>query len=156
MESMNLLDVTIKYFNLIVFVLCVFFGMISFFASWVAWRAMLHTRNVTRGVIAAYNIIEDTFEKGRTPTGDLELDPSIVQTVFNSLQEILNAIYGDVTGRPIPPKEERGHGARKAGKLAPTRGDMPAKDPQAELRIDAAAPPLIPGERDRHHGVSQL
>ncbi len=38
MEHMNLLDITIRYFNVIVFVLCVLFGMISLFASWIAWR----------------------------------------------------------------------------------------------------------------------
>jgi hypothetical protein len=110
---MNLLDITIKYFNLIVFVLCVLFGMISFFASWIAWREIQRNRTIVRSVTAAYNIVEDTVEKGRTPLGDFRMDPTLTATVLNNLQEILNAMYGEVTGKPIPPREDRGHGSRR-------------------------------------------
>ena len=79
MESMNLLDITIKYFNVIVFVMCVLFGMISLFASWIAWREIHRKKNIIRGVIAAYNIAEDALEKGRTPSGELDLDPMVTQ-----------------------------------------------------------------------------
>jgi len=113
MEGMNLLDLTIKYFNVIVFVLCVFFGMTSFLASWVAWREIKKKNNMLRSVVAAYNIVEDTMEKGRTPEGDVRLDPNIVETVFNSVQEILNVIYGEMTGKPMPALEQRLHGAAR-------------------------------------------
>lgn len=154
METMNLLDITIKYFNVIVFVLCVLFGMTSLFASWIAWREIHRKRNIIRSVVAAYNIAEDTLEKGRTPVGDFEMDPAIIQTVFNSLQEILNAIYGEVTGKPIPPREERQHGS---GKLAAVRNMVrvlrrhPAED---RVNIDHEVPTLLPDERERHHSVS--
>ena len=69
METMNLLDITIKYFNVIVFVLFVIFGMISLFASWIAWREIHRKNNIIRSVLAAYNIAEDTLEKGRTSGG---------------------------------------------------------------------------------------
>jgi hypothetical protein len=110
---MNLLDITIKYFNLIVFVLCVFFGMISFFASWIAWREIQRNRTIVRSVVAAYNIVEDTVEKGRSPLGDFRLDSTLTATVLNNLQEILNAMYGELTGKPIPAREDRGHGSRR-------------------------------------------
>lgn len=113
MEGMNLLDVTIKYFNVIVFVLCVLFGMTSFLASWVAWREIKKKNNIVRSVLAAYNVVEDTLEKGRTTDGHLLLEPTIVEIVFNSVQEILNVIYGEMTGKPIPPLDERLHGSRK-------------------------------------------
>ena len=66
MEGMNLLDITIKYFNVIVFVMCILFGMTSLFASWIAWREIHRKNNIIRSVVAAYNIAEDTLEKGRT------------------------------------------------------------------------------------------
>src|SRR4030042_2835688 len=111
MEHMNLLDLTIKYFNVIVFVLCVLFGMTSLFASWIAWREVHRKQNIIRSIVAAYNIAEDTIEKGRTPRGEIQLDPAIVQTVFNSIQEILNAVYGEITGKSIPARDERIHGS---------------------------------------------
>lgn len=113
MEGMNLLDFTIKYFNVIVFVLCVLFGMTSFLASWVVWREIKKKNNIVRSVLAAYNVVEETLHKGRTPDGDIVLEPAVVETVFNSLQEILNVIYGEMTGKPIPPLDERLHGSRK-------------------------------------------
>ncbi|MDQ1239084.1 MAG: hypothetical protein QG577_1269 [Thermodesulfobacteriota bacterium] len=113
MEGMNLLDLTIKYFNVIVFVLCVLFGMTSFLASLVAWREIKKKNNILRSVVAAYNIVEDTMEKGRTAEGDVRLDPNVVETVFNSVQEILNVVYGEMTGKPMPPLEDRLHGAAR-------------------------------------------
>jgi len=154
METMNLLDITIKYFNVIVFVLCVLFGMTSLFASWIAWREIHRKKNIIRSVVAAYNIAEDTLEKGRTPIGDFDMDPAIIQTVFNSLQEILNAIYGEVTGKPIPPREERQHGA---GKLAAVRNMVRVlkRHPAADrVNLEHEVPTLLPDERERHHGVS--
>ena len=59
MEGMNLLDITIKYFNVIVFVMCILFGMTSLFASWIAWREIHRKNNIIRSVVAAYNIAED-------------------------------------------------------------------------------------------------
>lgn len=154
MESMNLLDITIKYFNVIVFVLCVVFGMISLFASWIAWREIHKNRNLTRSVVAAYNIAEETLEKGRTPLGELRLDPAVVETVLNSLQEILNAIYSEVTGKPIPAKEDRLHGPRRLRALSAATRVFKRKDHSDRLNIDCAVPPLIAEERERHHSVS--
>ncbi len=151
METMNLLDITIKYFNIIVFVLFVVFGMISFFASWIAWREIHRKRNIIRSVIAAYNIAEDALEKGRTSTGELVLDPSIVQTVFNTLQEILNAIYGEITGKPIPPREERGHGSRAARGLKTLSKAFSRNEPDERLNVDSEVPDLVPDDRERPH-----
>src|SRR4030065_2493141 len=88
MEHLNLLDLTIKYFNVLIFVLCALFGMTSLFASWIAWREVHRKQNIIRSIIAAYNIAEDTLEKGRTPRGELQLDPAIFQTVFHIIHEI--------------------------------------------------------------------
>lgn len=151
METMNLLDITIKYFNVIVFVLCVLFGMISLFASWIAWREIQRKNNIVRSVLAAYNIAEETLEKGRTSDGDLQLDPAIVETVFHSLQEVLNAIYGEITGKPIPPIEERGHGSRKA-KSGLGRGKLWKRKSSVEpLDIDDVAPPYVSEESEQRH-----
>jgi hypothetical protein len=154
MEAMNLLDVTIKYFNVIVYVLCVLFGMTSLFASWIAWREIHRKKNIIRSVIAAYNIAEDTIEKGRTPQGDLALDPAIVQTVFNSLQEILNAIYGEITSKPIPPREERAHGSRLLAGVGAVGRWWKRKDSEETLKGEGEVPPLIPDERGRRHSPS--
>ncbi len=155
MEAMNLLDITIKYFNIIVFVACVLFGIISFFASWIAWREIIHKRNIMRSIIAAYNITEDTLEKGRTRTGEIELDPAIVQTVFNSLQEVLNAMYGEIAGRPIPAREDRAHGDKKKGGLRSLTRFMGRKHPE-ERPMDAEheVPALMPEEKDQHQSLS--
>ncbi len=149
MDTMNLLDITIKYFHVIIFVLCVLFGMTSFFASWVAWREIHRKRNIIRSVIAAYNIAEDTIAKGRTPSGELQLEPQIVETVFNSLQEILNAIHGEVTGKPMPAREERIPGAAKS---SPSRG-IPrlwrrSGDSSDTINIEKEVPSLIPDTRE--------
>ena len=155
METMNLLDITIKYFNVIVFVMCVLFGMTSLFASWVAWREIHRKRNIIRSVIAAYNIAEDTIENGRGPDGQFQMDPAIVQTVFNSLQEILNAVYGEVTGRPMPSRAERTHGARSIpGVKALTRVLRKGDSKGERLNADKAVPTLIPDEREHHQYVS--
>jgi len=154
METMNLLDITIKYFNVIVFVMCVVFGMISLFASWIAWREIHKNRNLIRSVVAAYNIAEETLEKGRTPMGELRLDPSVVETVLNSLQEILNAIYGEVTGKSIPPKEERSHGPRRLRLIASATRVFKRKDAPDRLNIDSSVPTLIAEDREHHHSVS--
>jgi hypothetical protein len=154
MESMNLLDVTVRYFSVIVFLMCVIFGMISLFASWIAWREIHRKRNIIRSVIAAYNITEDSLERGRTHDGRLDLDPALVQTIFNSLQEVLNAIYGEVTGKPMPPREERGHGSRKArgtGRAGRVRKGKGACEP---IDVDKEVPNLIPTEREHHQCVS--
>jgi len=151
MEGMNLLDITIKYFNVIVFVMCILFGMTSLFASWIAWREIHRKNNIIRSVVAAYNIAEDTLEKGRTPVGDFELDPAIVQTIFNSLQEILNAIYGEVTGKSIPPREERTHGSRKLGGLHAITRVWNRKESDDQPNICDIEPTMIPDERDRDH-----
>ena len=154
METMNLLDITIKYFNVIVFVMCIIFGMISFFASWIAWREIHHKRNIIRSVIAAYNIAEDTVEKGTTRDGELQLDPTIVQTVFNSMQEILNAIYGEVTGKSMPPREERTHGLKKSGGLSRFRKVFGHDEDMEEgLNAEHEVPVLVPDERDRPHSA---
>lgn len=154
MESMNLLDITIKYFNVIVFVMCVIFGMTSLFASWIAWREIHRKKNIIRSVLAAYNIAEDTLEKGRTPEGDLELDPTMVQTVFNSLQEILNAVYGEVTGKPIPPLEERSHGSRlRAGLASVTKVWKPKEDRGHPIEDDTPPRPVVVPDREQHHSA---
>jgi hypothetical protein len=153
MESMNLLDITIKYFNVIVFVLCVLFGMMSFFASWIAWREIHHKRNIVRSILAAYNITEDTVEKGRTPSGDIELDPVIVQTVFNSLQEILNAVYGEITGKPLPPKEERAHGSRRSSGLEVLKNVFTKRQTEERLDSESDVPSLVPEEKEHQHGA---
>lgn len=155
MESMNLLDITIKYFNVIVFVMCVLFGMISLFASWIAWREIHRKKNIIRSVIAAYNIAEDTLENGRTPVGDFDMDPAIVQTIFNSLQEILNAIYGEVTGKPIPPREERTHGSGRFAAMRAIGKIWKREATNDRVNIDTDVPELIPDEKEHHrHGIS--
>ncbi len=155
MESMNLLDITIKYFNVIVFVMCIIFGMISLFASWIVWRELHRKRNMIRGIIAAYNIAEDAQEKGRTPTGGFDLDPAMVQTIFNSIQEILNAIYGEVTGKPIPAREDRGHGRRKSGK-AGLLGKALARKKQEEPRpVESEERPPVPDDPEHPYPVAQ-
>ena len=134
--------------------MCVVFGMISLFASWIAWREIHRKKNIIRSVIAAYNIAEDTLEKGRTPIGDFDMDPAIVQTIFNSLQEILNAIYGEVTGKPIPPREERTHGSRKLAAMRAI-GKIWKREPAHDrVNIDTDVPELIPDEKEHHHGIS--
>lgn len=153
METMNLLDITIKYFNVIVFVMCVLFGMTSLFASWVAWREIHRKRNIIRSVIAAYNIAEDTLENGRTPDGELQMDPAIVQTVFNSLQEILNAVYGEVTGKPMPSRNERTHGSRSLRGVKALTKVLKRKPAEERLNADKAVPNLIPDEREQHQYV---
>ena len=154
METMNLLDITIKYFNVIVFVMCIIFGMISFFASWIAWREIHHKRNIIRSIVAAYNIVEDTVEKGTTRDGELVLDPTIVQTVFNSIQEILNAVYGEVTGKPVPPREERAHGSEKSTGVSRFKKVFGRSDePEEGLDADHEVPSLVPDDRERPHGA---
>lgn len=153
METMNLLDITIKYFNVIVFVMCVVFGMVSFFASWIAWREIHRKRNIIRSVVAAYNIAEDTLEQGRSPAGEFHMDPSIVQTVFNSLQEILNAVYGEVTGKPIPPREEREHGRRASTNSRAMKKALKSSQSQEQLKLDSEVPTLIPDERDHRQSM---
>ncbi|MFH1113434.1 MAG: hypothetical protein V1792_05890 [Pseudomonadota bacterium] len=154
METMNLLDITIKYFNVIVFVMCVLFGMTSLFASWVAWREIHRKRNIIRSVIAAYNIAEDTLENGRTPGGELQIDPAMVQTVFNSLQEVLNAIYGEVTGKPMPPREDRTHGSRRIAGVKAIGRVFRKKGGDEAFNADRAVPQLIPEEREHHQYMS--
>jgi len=151
MEGMNLLDITIKYFNVIVFVMCILFGMTSLFASWIAWREIHRKYNIIRSVVAAYNIAEDTLEKGRTPIGDFDLDPAIVQTIFNSLQEILNAIYGEVTGKLIPPREERMHGSHRFGSLHAITKVWKRKETDDLPNICDIGPTLVTDEPDRNH-----
>ncbi|MEW6348281.1 MAG: hypothetical protein AB1646_04420 [Thermodesulfobacteriota bacterium] len=152
MDTMNLLDITIKYFHVIIFVLCVLFGMTSFFASWVAWREIHRKRNIIRSVIAAYHIAEDTIDKGRTAEGELHLEPQIVETVFNSLQEILNAIHGEVTGKPIPAREERVPGAsRNAASRGTSRLWRRSGDAKDTLNIEKEVPSLIPDTREYHN-----
>ncbi len=154
MESMNLLDVTIKYFNVIVFVMCVLFGMTSFFASWIAWRELHRKRNIIRSVIAAYNIAEDTVEKGRRPNGELQLDPAIVQTVFNSLQEILNSVYGEITGRPIPPRADRVHGKDKTSSKRGLMQVFRRDDTPERIDSESEAPTLLPDTREDRRSAS--
>ncbi len=155
MESMNLLDITIKYFSVIVFVMCVLFGMIAFFASWIAWRELHKKKNIIRSIIAAYNITEDTLEKGRTAVGGFELDPAIVQTTFNSLQEILNAIYGEVTSKPMPSREERTHGYGKPTGVRALGRAFRRKGAEERLDIDHAVPTLVPDEKEHQHSAPQ-
>lgn len=153
MESTNLLDITIKYFNVIVFVMCVFFGMISLFASWIAWREVHRRRNLIRSVLAAYNITEDALEQGRTQHGELDLDPAVVQTIFNSIQEILNAIYGEVTGKPIPAREDRMHGGKLARIKALGRIWKKNREPE-KIDIAHGVPSLVSEDREHHHSIS--
>ncbi len=154
MEHMNLLDLTIKYFNVIVFVLCVLFGMTSLFASWIAWREVHRKQNIIRSIVAAYNIAEDTLEKGRTPRGELQLDPAIVQTVFNSIQEILNAVYGEITGKSIPARDERIHGSPQSLSVTPLRRVWKKKEESERINIDTGVPTLILEDKEHHHSVS--
>jgi hypothetical protein len=154
MEHMNLLDITIRYFNVIVFVLCVLFGMISLFASWIAWREIHRKQNIIRSIVAAYNIAEDTLEGSRTQRGDFDFDPATVQTVFNSLQEILNAVYGEVTGKSIPPREERSHGAGKRPAARCFGKVWQRKDSGQRMNIDHAVPTLIADEKSRECSIS--
>jgi hypothetical protein len=106
MESLSFLDITIKYFNAIVFILCVVFAVTSFFASWVAWREIRAKKNIVRSILAAYNIIDESLEKSGSIRGPRPIDQGVVQSVFFSVQEILNAMYGEITGKPIPVREE--------------------------------------------------
>ena len=154
MEHMNLLDITIRYFNVIVFVLCVLFGMISLFASWIAWREIHRKQNIIRSVLAAYNIAEDTLEQSRTPGGDFEFDPAIVQTVFNSLQEILNAVYGEVTGKPIPPREERKHGSGRFAAVKNLGRILHRRESHERMNVDRSVPNLIPEDKGREQITS--
>jgi hypothetical protein len=154
MEHMNLLDITIRYFNVIVFVLCVLFGMISLFASWIAWREIHRKQNIIRSVLAAYNIAEDTLERSRTPRGDFDFDPAIVQTVFNSLQEILNAVYGEVTGRPIPPREERAHGSGRLAAVKNLGRVLQRRESRERVDIDHCVPTLIAEDKGREQSIS--
>jgi hypothetical protein len=156
MEHMNLLDITIRYFNVIVFVLCVLFGMISLFASWIAWREIHRKQNIIRSIVAAYNITEDTLEESRTARGDFEFDTATVQTVFNSLQEILNAVYGEVTGKPIPPREERTHGAGRRSASKGMGRVWHRKESEERMNIDHGVPSLVPDDKSRQCSVSQL
>jgi hypothetical protein len=129
-------------------VLCVLFGVTSFFASWTAWREVYKRRAITKSILAAYNIAEDTLEKGRSPRGDFEIDPFTAQTVFHTLQEVLNAMYSDITGKPIPSKEERLHGSRKSKS---GRGGSFFSRKDAEPEIMVAAPAAPPQEEHRPH-----
>jgi hypothetical protein len=153
MEHMNLLDITIKYFNVIVFVLCVLFGMTSVFASWVAWREVHRKQNIIRSIVAAYNIAEDTLEKGRTPRGELQLDPAIVQTVFNSIQEILNAVYGEITGKSIPARDERIHGSSGSSGAGSLRRAWKRKEESERINIDTGVPSLILEDKEHRQSV---
>jgi hypothetical protein len=156
MEHMNLLDITIKYFNVIVFVLCVLFGMTSLFASWIAWREVHRKQNIIRSVIAAYNIAEDTIEKGRTPRGELQLDPAIVQTVFNSIQEILNAVYGEITGKSIPARDERIPGSSQSSGPGSLRRLRKRKEESERINVDTGVPSLILEDKEHRQGISPL
>jgi hypothetical protein len=151
METIGLLDITIKYFNVIVFVLCVVFGMVSVFASWVAWREIIRKKNIVRSLVAAYNMTEDAMEKGQTPSGDLLLDPTVVQTVFDNLQEVLNAIYGEVTGNPMPSKEQRVHGSRRLAAILGTAKAVKKKLRSHGHDVDDVATALPPEDTDHHH-----
>jgi hypothetical protein len=153
MESMNLLDITIRYFNVIVFVMCVVFGMISLFASWIAWREIHRKKNVIRSVLAAYNIAEDALEKGRTRGGGFDLDPVIVQTIFNSLQEVLNAVYGELTGKSVPAREDRSHGSGRLAKIAEFGRIWRNKEPE-RMDLNHATPVLVPEDREHHQSIS--
>lgn len=141
---MNLLDVTIRYFNVIVFVLCVLFGMVALFASWIAWREIHRKNNIIRSLLAAYNIAEDALDKGRTTEGNFRIDPTIIETVFNSIQEILNAIYGEVTGKPIPSQEDRLYGSRKTASRMQGAKPSRRKDVQKKTEQERAVTTLVP------------
>lgn len=154
MESMNLLDITIRYFNTIIFVLCVLFGTSCLFACWIAWREIHRKQNISRSIIAAYNIAEDALERGRSPRGDFQPDASVVQTVLNGVQEILNAVYGEITGKPIPPKEERVPETEKSADNEGVTGIRKRKRRAASLDIDTAVPTLMPEENRRQHAIS--
>ncbi len=156
MEHMNLLDITIKYFNVIVFVLCVLFGMTSVFASWIAWREVHRKQNIIRSIVAAYNIAEDTLEKGRTPRGELQLDPAIVQTVFNSIQEILNAVYGEMTGKSIPARDKRIHGSSQPSGTGSLRRVWKRKEESERINIDTGVPSLILEDKEHRQSVCSL
>jgi hypothetical protein len=149
MDSMSLLDITVKYFSVIVFVLCVLFGMISLFASWVAWRELHKKRNLIRGLVAAYNIAEDALDQGRDPMGVYRPDPAVTQTVFNSLLEVLNALYGEVSGKPMPAREDRGHGRDRA-KASGIMGRLFRKKKPTDLyEVNTVAPNMPPEDQDR-------
>ncbi len=152
MESMNLLDVTIRYFNVIVFVLCVIFGATSLFASWIAWREIQKKRNLIRSIVALYNISEDAIEKGGNIQGEWRLEPAIVQTVLNTMQEVLNAMYGEVTGKPIPIIEERTHGSKRilAGKIS---GVLKKKNQDDLLNVATETPNLARTQKERHQSL---
>jgi hypothetical protein len=154
MENMNLLDITIKYFNVIVFVLCVLFGMTSLFASGIAWREIYRRRNIVRSIIAAYNIAEEAVEKGRTNRGELQLDPAIVQTVFNSIQEILNAVYGEITGKSIPARDQRIHGSPQSPDVTSLKRGWKRKEESERIDVDTGVPTLILEDKERRHNVS--
>ncbi len=154
MENMNLLDITIKYFNVIVFVLCVLFGMTSLFASGIAWREIYRRRNIIRSIIAAYNIAEEAVEKGRTNRGELQLDPAIVQTVFNSIQEILNAVYGEITGKSIPARDQRIHGSPQSSDVTSLKRGWKRKEESERINVDTGVPTLILEDKERRHNVS--
>jgi hypothetical protein len=156
MENMNLLDITIRYFNVIVFVFCVLFGMVSFFASWIAWREIHRKQNIIRSIVAAYNITEDTLENSRTAHGNFQFDPATVQTVFYSLQEILNAVYGEVTGKSIPPRDERQHGSGKTTGVKNLGKMLRPKDAEDRLDINSSVPTLVPEDRERRGMVSHI
>ncbi len=154
MESMNLLDITIRYFNTIVFVLCVLFGTSCMFACWIAWREIHRKQHIIRSVIAAYNIAEDALERGRTPRGDFQPDANVVQTVLNGVQEILNAVYGEITGKPIPPREERLRGTEKSTDDEGVANLWKRKQKAPRLNIDTVVPTLMPEENRRQHVIS--
>jgi hypothetical protein len=156
METMGLFDIAIKYFNVIVFIMCVVFGVASVFASWIAWRELIRKKNIIRSIVAAYNITEDTIEKGQTPSGDVLLDPAIVQTVLSNLQEVLNAMYGEITGRSMPPKEQRAHGSRRLAALLAATGLLQRKQPRRSSETETVAPTLVAKDRDRRHFSSHL
>ncbi len=154
MESINLLDITIRYFNTIVFVLCVLFGTSSLFASWIAWREIHRKQNIIRSVIAAYNIAEDTVERGRSPRGDFQMDPSVVETVLNGVQEILNAVHGEITGKAIPPREERVRHTEESTARTGLARVWKRKEDIRHFDIDTAAPELILEERGHQRAIS--
>ncbi len=153
MDSMSLLDITVKYFSVIIFVLCVLFGMISLFASWVAWRELHKKKNLIRGLVAAYNIAEDALEQGRDPMGVYRPDPAVTQTVFNSMLEVLNALYGEVSGKPMPAREDRGHGRDKNKNAGIIGKIFRKKDRENQLYVDSAPPNIIPEDHDDHRAA---
>lgn len=153
MDSMSLLDITVKYFSVIIFVLCVLFGMISLFASWVAWRELHKKKNLIRGLVAAYNIAEDALEQGRDPMGVYNPDPAVTQTVFNSMLEVLNALYGEVSGKPMPAREDRGHGRDKNKRAGIIGKIFRKKDRESQLYADSAPPNVIPEDQDDHRAA---